>query len=462
MKLTLIGGGGVRTPLLVDGLVRWNEKVKVDELVLYDTDNEKLKYIGALVLHLIEQKKAPFKIRFTTDFRSAIKNTDFIYTAIRVGGEESRVIDEWVPLKYGILGQETTGPGGFAMALRTIPVILEFAKVIEEEAPDAWLVNFTNPSGLITEALQKYTKLKVIGICDAPSHMKLGIAKYLKVPSERVYINYFGLNHLGWVNKILVDGKNVLPHIIKNYREYVKVNKHMAAFSEDFIKNLKMLPNEYLYYYYYREQAVNNILNAQQTRGEQIVELNKKLLEALVKEIDKGNIDGAFDIYGHIMGERQNSYMSKEIGNVEQMESEQEKVLESEGYAGLAMSIISGILNNEKTVLILNVQNNGTIPVLNNDDVVEVPCLLDANGPIPLSVGEIPCEISGLLQTVKAYERYTVKAAVYGSYDDALMALTIHPLVGSTTLAKKILHDYLELHGKLLPQFSQKHTLANN
>ncbi len=455
MKLTIIGGAGVRTPTMISDLIRRHREIPVDVLSIHDVSQERIDVIGSIVQHLVNKQGAPFKVEFTTDIVQAVRDSDFIYTAIRVGGEEGRAIDERIALRHGVLGQETTGPGGFAMALRTIPVMLEYARVIEEYAPDAWVVNFTNPAGLITEALTKQTNLKIIGICDAPSAMRLDIAKFLNEPAESIHINYSGLNHLGWISQVMVNGEDRLTEIINNYDRFALVCPHMACFSSSLIKQLGVLPNEYLYYFYYREQAVENILNSKQTRGEQIVRINTKLIAQLKETLKKDGIDKAIGIYTAAMMERQNSYMSAETGNKQHQNGQAEQdMFENEGYAGLAMSIMSAIHNDRRTNLILNVKNNGIISFLKDDDVIEVPCLLDGNGPITLDVGPLPEHVKGLVQSVKQYERYAVSAAVTGSYDDALMALTIHPLVCSHSLAKKILDDYLEQHKAYLPQFN--------
>lgn len=462
MKLALIGGAGVRTPSMIYGLIRRHQEIPISELFIHDISREKIDTIGTIIKHLAERNGSPFKIELTTDFTQAVRGADFIYTAIRVGGEEGRAIDERVALRHGVLGQETTGPGGFAMALRTIPVMLEYAAIIEKEAPDAWVVNFSNPAGLITEALTKYTNLKIIGICDAPSAMKLDIAKFLNEEPNQVFLNYIGLNHLGWVNRIMVRGRDRLPEIIQNYDEFTAGCPHMACFSADLIKQLRMLPNEYLYYYYYRERALNLILEAPRTRGEQITEINSKLVSQLSEKLRQGGIDDALGLYTEAMTERQNSYMSAETGGAAapgRQEDSGFNPLENEGYAGLALSILSALYHNRKTSLILNVPNRGAVQGLLDDDVVEVPCMLDANGPVPLNAGAIPEAANGLIQSVKQYERYTVSAAVHGSYEEALMALTVHPLVLSRSLAQNILDDYLLQHQQHLPKFGQKGVL---
>ncbi|UCZ52806.1 6-phospho-beta-glucosidase [Bacillus shivajii] len=456
MKLTLIGGAGVRVPLMVEGLIRWKGEVCIEELVLYDSNAEKLSIIGELVRHIVSNEGNPFQVKLTTELREAVQGADFIYTAIRSGGEKGRVIDERVALKHGVIGQETTGAGGFAMALRTIPAMLEIARVIEETAPEAWVINFTNPSGLITEALQKYTKLKMIGICDAPSSMKIGIAHYLKQKEEDVYINYFGLNHLGWVNKVLVNGTNQMLSILNNYDEFIEVYPHMKCFSNQLVTSLNLLPNEYLFYYYYQNQALLNMKNSTNTRGEQIVKLNRSLLEQL-KE-NKGDMARSLCIYNEVMNERNSTYMTAETGSDE---NETLGEMESEGYEGLAMSILSSIFKNKKKELILNVKNNGVIPELEHEDVIEVTCLLDNNGPKPLAVGEVPSSVKGLLVTIKEYERLTIEAAVEGDIEKAVMALTIHPLVNSNTIARDVVNDYLAQHKEYLPQFGDLGEKAN-
>lgn len=449
MNLTIIGGGGVRTPLLVNGLLNRLRELPVKQLVLYDSDPEKLRIIGTLAIHLAQKRQTTLQIECTTDIRRAVAGADFIYTAIRVGQESGRVMDERIPLRYGVLGQETTGPGGFAMALRTIPAMLEYARIIEAEAPDAWVINFTNPAGLITEALLKHTNLRVIGICDAPSSLQAGIARFLNLPADHLRINYFGLNHLGWINSIQANGTDLLPELLAQYDSFTKTFPHMACFSQELIQQLQLLPNEYLYYYYYREEAVSHILNSTHTRGEQIVQLNHDLMNQLHDCLAQGDLEQATAVYHATMQQRNSTYMSNETGK-----SHEEIPLEADGYEGLAMSILSTISGNVPKTLILNVRNNGAIAELRPDDVVEVPCLLDRNGPLPLAVGPLPSRVVGLVQSVKEYELLTVSVAVNGSYEDALLALTVHPLVGSHTLAKKILDDYLDLHHLHLPQFS--------
>lgn len=465
MKLTIIGGAGVRTPVMIHGLIRRHREIPVKELCIYDTSEEKREVIGSVIRHLAQAQRAPFTVRLVADAAEAVRGADFIYTAIRVGGEHGRIVDEKAALRHGVLGQETTGPGGLAMALRTIPVMLEYANLIEREAPRAWVINFTNPAGLITEALCRHTTLKVIGICDAPSSLKLDIARFLGERPEAVRVNYFGLNHLGWINRVLVRGEDRLPEIVDNYDRFAETSPHMGCFSPELIRRLGMIPNEYLYYYYYRDQAVERLLNAGRTRGEQVAELSRRLLEELKPLVQNGDMDGALQAYSRIMEERHNSYMAAETGMkrpAQQQESgrrfEEGRMFEDEGYAGLAMGVMSAICNNRTSCFVLNVPNQGALEGLAPEDVAELPCMVDANGPVPLAVGSVPDAAKGLILSVKHYERLAVSAAVNGSRDDALMALAAHPLVGSVPLAERILNDYLDAHAVHLPQFEKRST----
>jgi 6-phospho-beta-glucosidase len=445
--------------MMILGLIRRHREIPIKELCIYDTSEEKREVIGAIIRHLALSQRAPFAVRIVEDAAEAVRGADFIYTAIRVGGEHGRVVDEKAALRHGVLGQETTGPGGLAMALRTIPVMLEYADMIEREAPRAWVINFTNPAGLITEALCRHTKLKVIGICDAPSALKLDIARFLGERPEEVYVNYFGLNHLGWINRVLVRGEDRLPEIVGNFSRFAETSPHMGGFSPELIRRLGMIPNEYLYYYYYRDQAVDRIIKGGRTRGEQVAELNRKLIAELQPLVQSGDMDGALKVYSRIMAERHDSYMAAETGTSRpQQPHDDSRIFEDEGYAGLAMGVLSAICGNRKSCFVLNVPNQGALEGLAPDDVAEVPCMVDANGPVPLAVGKVPDAVKGLIHSVKQYERLAVSAAVNGSREDALMALAIHPLVCSVPLAERILDDYLNEHASHLPQFGKRRT----
>jgi len=456
VKLLLIGAG-IRTPLLITGLIRRQDALGLREVVLYDSDAARLATMGAFVRHIEQARGARFRIAAAHDLAEAAAGASFIFSAIRVGQERNRIADERVPLKHGVLGQETTGPGGFAMALRTIPVLLDYARTIARVAPDAWFVNFTNPAGLITQALLGHTDLRVIGICDTPTSMQASLAHFLGRPADAVFVEYAGLNHLGWVRRVLVDGRDRLPEILRDYEALRAQSHEWALFDPALVRLYGLLPNEYLYYYYYRERAVAHILESGSTRGEQILGINEPLWQELHEALGAGQPERALAAYERRMLARSATYMARESGHaLEPSSAATESVFAGEGYAGMAMAVMTAIGQRRKTTLILNVANRAALPDLAPDDVVEVPCLVDENGAVPLAQTPLPVSVRPLVHAVKAYERLTVEAAVTGSYDAALQALTIHPLVASYSLAKQILDEYLDVHAAYLPQFGQR------
>lgn len=454
MKLTILGGAGLRSPLFMNGLVKARHGVYFDEVVLFDNDDERLSLIGNLNAYLVARADSPFRLTLTSDLREAVHGADFIFSALRVGQDNGRVLDERISLNHGVIGQETTGPGGFAMALRTIPVMLEYAKVIRELAPDAWVLNFTNPSGLISQALNDYGQIKMIGICDSPSGMNKRLAKYLGVDVQRLKVDYFGLNHLGWVNHVWCDGEDKLPGLLLNYSDLRAKDSEFGFFDTELIQNIGMLPNEYLYYFYYRKESVENILTAGQTRGEQIQLLNDKLMASLRELIALGNMEKALQVYLQTIGQRRITYMSRETtGQVhKQHDREPEDVLMG-GYEEMALAVIHSIMTGANSIQTINVPNQGAIAGLKDNDVVEIPCVITNKGYNPIAIGEVPAVAHALIQPVKAYERLTVEAAVHGDYRAALNALTVHPLVPSFQVAKAILDEYLRVHRNDLPQF---------
>lgn len=454
MKLLLIGSG-IRTPLLIDGLVRRQDALGLSEVVLYDTDPERLATMGAFARHVARERGATFAVNAARDLASAAAGAAFIFSAIRVGQEPNRIADERIPLAHGVLGQETTGPGGFAMALRTIPVLLDYAETIEAIAPDAWFVNFTNPAGLITQALLSHTKLHVVGICDTPTSMKATLARFLGKQDDELLVEYAGLNHLGWVRRVLVDGRDCLPDILRDYEALRAQSHEWALFDPELVRLYGLLPNEYLYYYYYREQAVANIIASGSTRGEQIRGINEPLWRELHEAMAAGQPEAALDAYERRMMARESTYMARESGRATGEEGHADRsIFAGEGYAGMAMAVMMAISQRRKATIILNVANRGSLPDLAADDVVEVPALVDEHGTHPLAQDPLPESVRPLILAVKAYERLTVEAAVTGSYDAALKALTIHPLVASYSLAKAILDEYLEAHAAYLPPFA--------
>jgi 6-phospho-beta-glucosidase len=450
LKLTIIGTAGVRTPLMLRGILRRYEKLGLTDLCLMDVNGAHLGLIHMVCEPQLHEVGDAFRTVWTTDAREAIAGADYVLTTFRVGGSRSRITDERVPLRYGVLGQETTGPGGFAMAMRTIPVILDYVRLIGELAPHAWLINFTNPSGLITEAVTTHTDhRRVLGICDNPSSMQRTVAAALHLSPDQVFLEYFGLNHLGWMRAAYVRGRDVLPDIISGLG---KKGVAMAGvpFDPQFVAALGMIPNEYLYFYYSAREAVQHILDAGKTRGEQVQELNDWLFTQLERLRQGGTEDEIRQAYISYLTKRGESYMAVETGHKLDSEHLQAEV-EEEGYEGVALGVIECLSGKRQGYSILNVPSRGAITGMGERDVVEVPCYLGQAAVRPVAIGSIPDHALGLMKQVKEYERLTVEAALSGSYASALKALALHPLVPSFEVARCILDDYIKTHGDLFP-----------
>lgn len=454
MKLLLIGSG-IRTPLLIHGLIERQHALDITDVVLFDTDRERLETMQWLAGHLAVSNGAAFTVRAEPDLRRAAAGASFIFSSVRVGQEQGRIEDERIALDLGVLGQETTGPGGFAMALRTIPVLLQYAAIVEEVAPDAWFINFTNPAGLITQALRNETSLKVIGICDTPTAMRTSIAGAVGREVDTIFVDYAGLNHLGWVHRVLVDDRDVLPELIAGYPRLQAAGHEWSLFDSALVTALGMLPNEYLYYFYYRERAVANIRRSGSTRGEQIKAINDPLWTQLAEDHRDEDPDRALARYLESMTRRSHSYMARESGTMTKGEGENHVagLFADEGYAGLALDVMQAIVEDRKAALILNVTNGGCITDLQPEDVIETVCLVDAHGVQPLSQQSLPEPAMNLARTVKTYERLAVRAAVDGDRDAAVLGLTVHPLVCSWSLASELVDRYLSAHEAFLPQF---------
>jgi 6-phospho-beta-glucosidase len=454
VKMTLLGTG-VRTPFVLHGLADRAAELGLTEVVLHDVDHDRLETMNALGGHLVRSWGGTFTVSSQSDARTALTGSRFVFSAIRVGQERARALDEQIALKHGVLGQETTGPGGFAMALRTIPAMLDYARLIEEVAPGAIVVNFTNPVGIIVQALNDHSSVRVVGVCDGPIDMKRSVAQLLRVPGDEVHVDYAGLNHAGWIHRVLVDGREQMPELIDRYEELQAQDDSWRLFDPELVRSLGMLPMEYLYFYYYRDRAVQNVLRSHGTRGEQIADLNARLWPAMRARVASGDLDGAQRTWEQAMEARHATYFARERGEdllaaAEADSIEPIEMFEGDGYEGLATAVIVAAVRRLKIPLIVNGVNRGAIEGLRDDDVVEVTSLVDEHGASPLAQGRLPDMAMALLEPIKAYERLTVQAAVEGSYGAALRALLVHPLVGSYPLAKGILDDYLSAHAEHL------------
>ena len=449
MKLTIIGAAGVRTPLIIDELIRRQDRLGLSELALMDINANRMTLMNAVASVLESDKQPNFNITNTTDAKQALDGADFVITTFRVGDMESRVIDELVPLELGVLGQETTGSGGFAMGLRTIPVLAEYCTLMKQVCPNAWLINFANPSGMMTEALTNTMDYqKAIGICDGPSSMLNVIALVLQQPPEIIQANYFGLNHLGWFKSIMVNGMDRQPELIRLLLANPKTS--FLHIDTPFITSLGMIPNEYLSYYYHSRHEVSNSLKSGMTRGQSILTLNTELFKQLTKLLANGDLSSMRQMHSEYLRSRSMSYLKKEGGNA-LSDLEQLAGTSQIGYAELALDLIEGLTGGKPSRLIVNIQNWGSIQGMGDSEVVEIPAWVSRDSVQPVVIGEVPDECLGLMKQVKAFEKLTIQSAVEGSYEKAAHALTIHPLIGDYRLACNILDGYLTRHGSYFP-----------
>ena len=462
MKLALIGGGGVRTVFFCQSLAKYAARVGIEELRLMDTDREKLHIFGNLAKYAVS-KTDNLKVILTNSFEEAVTDTDYVVTAIRVGGDEGWVKDERTALKLGVIGQETTGAGGFSYALRTIPVMKEYMRIIKEKSNNATVFNFTNPAGLVTQALYDAGYDNAIGICDNATGTKINLAEALQIDAEDLFVKIYGLNHLTWADSVKVKGQEIFPQLMKN-EDFIQNYHDFLYFDRNLIRNLNALPNGYLYYYYHRERALQNILNADKTRGEVILELNRRMLQALRETDVEKEPEKAFEIYNQVMNARNDAYMSVELGGehvkkvpldiaalgIPYVRKEGHKAEVLEGYAGVALNYIEAKVNNHRTDLAINVPNRGALDFLGDNDIIEITCNVDKDGARPVSAGEVPEANRLLIQQVKLYEKRTVEAIKEKSMELGVMALMAHPLVGSYSLASQLMQDYRKVHSQYL------------
>lgn len=449
MKLTIIGGAGVRTPLFIDSLLPRARALGLTHVTLMDLQEEKLALIGALCRELVRRAGDPIILTLSTDGRQALTGADFVVTTIRVGNEAGRVLDERIALRHGLLGQETTGAGGFAMALRSIPAILGYADLMAEVCPTAWLLNFTNPAGLVAQAVAvARPRMRVAGICDTPTSMLRDVARALDQRHEELGFTFFGLNHLSWIAHVWRDGADLLPQLLASDTRLRSLTEF--PFDPDLARLLGLIPNEYLYYYYYRERAVANLLAAACTRGEEVLRLNHQLLEDLRAADPERDPARGLRVFHAYIYARRSTYMAAETGGAMARDSEEwrQQVQEEggEGYAGVALAVMNAVVSGGRHRLVLNVPNRGAVAGMADDDVVECMCEVDGNGARPLPVGAVPEHALRLMQQVKLYERLTVDAVLRRSRGAAVQALLAHPLVGSYSLATALVDDYLRAH----------------
>jgi 6-phospho-beta-glucosidase len=451
MKLAVLGGGGVRSPFLAKSIALSADKAGIDEVVFMDNNEKKLKIFGAIAKEVSASLNSELKFDTTTDPVYAVKNASVIITTIRVGGDEGRVRDERIALNHGVLGQETTGAGGFAMALRSVPVLLNYCKLIKEHAAeDSLIFNFTNPSGIVTQALRSEGFKNVFGVCDAPSEFLIQVQDLLGVERGKMSFECFGLNHLSWFRNFSIAGINVTEKILSDNRLYT--DTEMKVFDPELVKlSGNLLLNEYLYFYYYRERAVNSILASNKTRGETILEINNRMIKDLEKIDIKTEMGQLFKTYMTHYLERENSYFSIESKVKREKKTaptwnEYINTPDNGGYAGVALQFLEARASGKEIDMVLSVPNDGSIDGLEDEDVVEISCVIGSNGASPKKIGKVPEMQMNLIRQIKLYEKCTVAAIKNRDREMAVKALTVHPLVSSYSLAKKLVDEYLIAH----------------
>ncbi|MBD3782977.1 MAG: 6-phospho-beta-glucosidase [Micrococcales bacterium] len=433
MRLAMLGGGGFRTPLVYGALLGDRHERRVDEVWLHDIDPGRLTTIRRVLDEMAAGQPDAPRVRATTDLDTALEGSDFVFSAVRVGGLEGRTADERVALDLGLLGQETTGPGGISFGLRTVPVARHVAERVAAVAPDAWVINFTNPAGMITEAMQGVLGDRVVGICDSPIGLARRAAARLGLDPAVTTVDYVGLNHLGWLRGLHHDGRDVLPDLLRDDAALASMEEGQL-FGLDWVRTLGTIPNEYLYYYYFTRDAVRSIRAAEQTRGEYLLEQQRGFYAAL-----DGGRPGALAEWDRVRMERNATYMKEARGEDEERD---EADVQGGGYEGVALAIMAAISRGEPAELILDVRNRGTVPGLPEDAVVEVPCVVDAAGPRPHPLPPLTGHPLGLVEQVKAVERLTIRAALTGDEAMAVEAFALHPLVDSVTVARRLLAGY--------------------
>ena len=433
MKVAVIGGGSTYTPELINGFLERIKTFPISELWLMDISQERLNIVGKFAQRMVVAKGMPFKVVLSTDQRSAIEGADYVITQLRVGMMSARRADEYLGKRHGLVGQETTGVGGMAKALRTIPIILNIARDMRQLAPEALLVNFTNPSGLVTEALVRYAPdIKAVGVCNVPITTQMEILEGLEnligepISFKHTRLITLGLNHLSWHRGFILDGKDMWEIILQGYltelKTEIEAGSHESEWDVQTIETLGMLPNYYLRYYYYTDRILAAQKKWPPSRGEEVIKIETGLLQQYA-EPDRS--EPPADLM-----KRGGAY-----------------------YSTLAIQLLNAHYNNTGEIHVVNVRHAGAVPGYSEDWVLEMPCRIDRNGIHPLPADPLPRVCYGLLAQVKMYELLTVEAAVHGDRQSAYQALLAHPLGPKADKVKTVLEDMLKTHRDYLPQF---------
>jgi 6-phospho-beta-glucosidase len=418
LKIAVVGGGSTYTPELVEGLAAREARLPVDELVLFDLDPGRLEVVGGLAGRMLARAGWGGRLRLTGRREEAVDGADFVVVQLRVGGQAMRLVDETLPLEFGCVGQETTGPGGFAKALRTVPVVLELAaETARRGAPGAWFVDFTNPVGIVTQALLDRGH-RAVGLCNSAIGFQRRFAALLGVAPDRVELEHVGLNHLTWERAVRVDGTDRLAELLAEHGEALAADLRLPL---ALLRDLGVVPSTYLRYYY----ATAEVLDEQRrrpSRAEQVAEIERGLLELYR--------DPALDTKPELLERRGGAF-----------------------YSEAAAALIASLHAGTGDVQVVDTRNDGAVAGLPDDAVVEVPARVDASGAHPLPQAPLAPELLGLVQQAKAYERLTVEAAVTGDRTVARKALLANPLVADYRVAAPLLEALLEASRPYLPRF---------
>ncbi|HTS97568.1 MAG TPA: hypothetical protein VMI33_13195 [Streptosporangiaceae bacterium] len=464
MKLAILGGGGVRMPAFVRAVLA-SRPGTFDEICLFEPAPDRRDTICRLAAEIAVALGQPGVVTVTPDAAKAFTGADYVFSAIRVGGDRGRVIDEEVALARGIVGQETTGPGGCAMALRTIPVVLGYCDLLSRCSPGAVLINFTNPAGLITQAVCAQGKVRAVGVCDTPGGTVERLAAFLGPADGGVSASYGGLNHLGWVCSLRAGGRERIGELLARFEELQAFDHRFAAFDPAMVRRVGAIPTEYVYYFYDGQRYIDGVARAGSSRGQDVLRLNAELFAALAKAFADDGVDAAWSAYDMLLGVRRDTYMHTDIqGDSGQGDARARRAARPDhglaaarvgGYEGLALRVIDGLSGREPAELIVNVRNGGGgsppgLGFLDPDDVVEVPARVSADGVSPLGVPGMPRSGQALVMQVKEYERAVVEAAMSGDAGLAGVALALHPLVPGITAARELIFEYREAHGEHL------------
>lgn len=409
MKIAVIGGGSSYTPELVEGLALWSASGGPHEVLLYDTDAPRAEIVAAFSGRMARHLHSSLKVRAAGTLDEAIENAAFVVLQIRVGGQQERHNDILMGLEHDLIGQETTGVGGFAKALRTIPVVLDIARRVRDIAPNAWIINFTNPSGIITEAICRFATARCVGLCNVPKEFQMDVARHLRVSAEEVQLDWVGLNHLGWARRIIVKGRDVLPHLLQTLDSgYGPKNIPDLEYPAGFLSALRMLPSSYVRYYYLPERMLAELKGKEKSRAQEVMAIEEKLYAYYANE--------ANETKPVALAERGGAW-----------------------YSRIAVEVMQALGSESPRNLIVNTTNLGAIEGMPGDASVEIPALVSREGVKPIAVGEIEEAIMGLIRQVKSYERLTIEAAIGRDERKALLALMNNPLVGSAEQARGVL-----------------------